>query len=360
MNLIFKNILLICFLLIFNLLVSFKLYPNYLCNSTINDSSDIRKHSEKYIHHHIKDSHSLIFGYDVKKNHQYAIPLPIIFWDQGLIIIISNNFNNGKNIFKKNKYCYRLYNEKIYKTNLIGDLKIDNNGNPTVEKIVLDFSITKNVVAILIVAILMLCLFIYLSNSYQKTEIPIGIGRLLEPLIMYICNEIAIPNIGLKKYKHFINYLLTVFFFILFLNILGLFPFGFNATGNIVITFSLSLFTYIITQCNANINYWKHIFWMPGVPILMKFFLIPIELLGTLTKPFALMLRLFANISAGHIVILTLISMIYIFPKIFSIPSFSLLTLFIYFIEILVSVLQAYVFTMLSALFIGMSVNQDH
>lgn len=359
MNLIFKNILLIFFVLISNLLFSFTLYNSYLYDFTIN-SNELIENSRKYIEHHIKDSHSLILAHDVKNNNQYGIILPVIFWDKGLIIIISNDFNNGKILFKKKGYYYKLYNEKIYKTNSKGDLKIDINGNPTVPKVLLDFSITKNVLALFIVFMLMSFIFIWLANSYKNQDIPIGIGRLLEPCIIYICNEIAIPNIGIKKYRYFVHYLLTVFFFILFLNILGLFPFGFNVTGNIVITFSLSLFTYLITQYNANINYWKHIFWMPGVPILMKFFLIPIEFLGTLTKPFALMLRLFANITAGHIIILTLISMIYIFPKIFSIPSFSLLTLFIYFLEILVAFLQAYVFTMLSALFIGMSVNQDH
>lgn len=357
MNFIFKNIPLIFSLLIYNLL--FSLDKNSVYDFTINSSEIIEK-NQKYIKHHIQDSHNLIFAFDLKKNYQYGINLPIIFWDGELICFISNSFNNGKSLFKKNSNYYKLFNEKIYKTNCKGDLKIDIHGNPTVPQIILDFSITKNVLGILIISLLIFIIFFIVSNSYNNNNIPVGINRFLEPLIIFICNEIAKPNIGLKKYKYFVHYLLTVFFFILFLNILGLFPFGFNITGNITITFSLSLFTYIITQFNANISYWKHIFWMPNVPILMKILLIPIEFLGTLTKPFSLMIRLFANMSAGHIVILTLISMIYIFPKKFSIPTFSFLTLFIYLLEILVAFLQAYVFTMLSSLFIGMSVREDN
>ena len=156
------------------------------------------------------------------------------------------------------------------------------------------------------------------------------------------------------------GYLLTVFFFILILNLIGLTPLGINVTGNIAITACLALFTYFITQFSANKEYWAHIFWMPDVPVLMKIALIPIEILGTLTKPFALMIRLYANISAGHIVVMSLIGLIFVFKNWIAGPSFFALTLFISVIEVLVAFLQAFVFTMLSALFIGMAVQEHH
>lgn len=155
------------------------------------------------------------------------------------------------------------------------------------------------------------------------------------------------------------GYLLTVFFFILFLNVLGLMPFGINVTGNITMTFFLAILTYLITTFSANKDYWKHIFWMPGVPVPMKLIMLPIELLGTITKPFALMIRLFANMTAGHIVVMSLIGLIYVFKNVIAGVAFPFLTLVIYLLEVLVAFLQAYIFTMLSALFIGMAV-QDH
>jgi F-type H+-transporting ATPase subunit a len=151
-----------------------------------------------------------------------------------------------------------------------------------------------------------------------------------------------------------------VFFFIWILNLLGMTPLGINVTGNIAVTVCLAAFTFIITQFSANKDYWKHIFWMPGVPVPMKIILMPIELLGILTKPFALLIRLFANITAGHVVIMSLIAMIFVGKNLAADLPISLgLTLFISVIEVLVAFLQAFIFTMLSSLFIGMAV-QDH
>jgi F-type H+-transporting ATPase subunit a len=155
------------------------------------------------------------------------------------------------------------------------------------------------------------------------------------------------------------NYLLTVFFFIWFLNLAGLMPFGFNVTGNITITFSLAILTFILTQMNGNKNYWGHIFWMPGVPTLMKIILAPIELLGVFIKPFALMIRLYANISAGHIVLMSLIGLMFTFHSYMAGSAFFGLTIFLSLIELLVAALQAYIFTILSALYFGMAVD-DH
>jgi F-type H+-transporting ATPase subunit a len=180
--------------------------------------------------------------------------------------------------------------------------------------------------------------------------------------VIYVRDEIAKPNIGEKQYRKFIGFLMTVFFFIWTSNLLGLMPFGFNITGQIAVTFSLALFTYIITNFSAKKDYWKHIFWMPGVPIPMKIILAPIELLGTLTKPFALMVRLFANISAGHIVVMSIIAIGITLRNTMGVIGASALSfalsLFITTIELLVAFLQAYIFTMLSALFIGMAVEE--
>lgn len=211
----------------------------------------------------------------------------------------------------------------------------------------------------------MLLAFGRMARQYKKQSIPTGLGRVLEPLVLYVRDEIARPNIGEKHYRRFTGFLMTVFFFIWISNLLGLTPLGFNITGQIAVTFSLALFTYLITQFSGTKDYWKHIFWMPGVPVPMKIILAPIELLGTLTKPFSLMIRLFANISAGHIVVMSLISIAIIMKSSLGATGATLLSFalsfFLTLIELLVAFLQAYIFTMLSALFIGMAVEEhDH
>ena len=181
-----------------------------------------------------------------------------------------------------------------------------------------------------------------------------------EPIVLYVRDEIAIPNIGQKHYKRYMSFLLTVFFFIWFLNIFGLTPLGINVTGNIAVTAGLAIVTFIITTLTANKNYWGHIFWMPGVPVPMKFILAPIELLGIFIKPFALMIRLYANMIAGHIVIMSLLALIFIYQNIgMGALSFTL-TFIISIIEILVAALQAYIFTMLAALYFGSAVEEHH
>jgi F-type H+-transporting ATPase subunit a len=224
----------------------------------------------------------------------------------------------------------------------------------------IDFSITKNVLMTLLICVLIFFLFTGLSKSYKKGPIPSGFGRLLEPLVLFIRDDIAIPNIGEKHYKRYMSYLLTVFFFIWIVNLAGMTPLGINITGNIAITFSLALITYLITQFTANKNYWGHIFWMPGVPVPMKFVLMPIELLGTIIKPFSLMIRLYANITAGHVVLMSLIGLVFFASNLFAFGSFFGLTLFLGVIELLVAFLQAYIFTMLTALYFGAAVEEHH
>ena len=176
---------------------------------------------------------------------------------------------------------------------------------------------------------------------------------------MYKRQEIAIPSIGKEKYKNYMSFLLTLFFFIWFLNLLGLTPLGVNVTGNIAVTFCLALITFIITNVTANKTYWKHIFWMPGVPVFMKPLLAPIELLGIFIKPFSLMLRLYANILAGHVVLYSLIGLIFIFKNLLGSGLSLVLVFFISIIELLVALLQAYIFTLLSALYFGFAIQQD-
>jgi F-type H+-transporting ATPase subunit a len=229
----------------------------------------------------------------------------------------------------------------------------------------LDFSITKNVFMMFLSVVILLSVFLSLARSYKKMGVsePKGLAGFIEPVIVFIEEDVAIPNIGEEKYARFMPYLLTVFFFILLNNLLGLipiFPFGANVTGNIALTMVLALCTFFITQFSSNKGHWQHVFATPGVPKPLLLIMIPVELIGLITKPFALMIRLFANITAGHIIILSLISMIFIFKSYFVALPAGVMVLFMDFIELLVAFLQAYIFTLLSALFIGMAMPEHH
>jgi len=313
-----------------------------------------------FIEHHLHDSHDFNFFADGEKGVHYGFSLPVILIDNGLKVFSSSKFHNEKELAEVDGVYYKLHHGKIYVSDKDGNLSLDEHGHAT-NKMPLDFSITKNVASMLLVSAMLLFMFTSLARAYKKNNgLPSGFGRVLEPLILFIRDEIAIPNIGEKKYRKFMGYLLTVFFFIWLLNLLGMTPLGINVTGNIAVTVCLAIFTYIITQFSANKDYWGHIFWMPGVPVPMKIILAPIEVLGTLTKPFALLIRLFANITAGHVVVMSLIAMIFVGKNLAADLPISLgLTIFISVIEILVAFLQAFIFTMLSSLFIGMAV-QDH
>ena len=206
----------------------------------------------------------------------------------------------------------------------------------------------------------MVVVFGKMAKSYKTNPVPTGIGRLLEPIVLYIRDDIARPNIGEKHYKRYMSFLLTVFFFIWFVNLFGLTPFGSNVTNSIAVTASLAILTYVITTFTANKNYWGHIFWMPGVPTPMKLVLAPIELLGTIIKPFSLMIRLYANMTAGHVVLMSILGLIFIFQNwLGGTLSFGL-AFALALLELLVCVLQAYIFTMLSALYFGAAVEEHH
>ena len=324
------------------------------------EPQDVKSEIKEFINHHLLDAHDFTLSANKETGEHYGFSLPIILLDNGLQVFSSSEFHHGpaEGVAEHNGNYYKLHHEKIYKTDATGTLN-EEHGHPTNIR-PLDLSITKSVVGILFVSILMFILFSSLAKSYAKNGgIASGAGRFFEPLVTYVRDEIAIPNIGEKAYKKYMSYLLTIFFFVFFLNILGLTPLGFNVTGNIAITASLALLTYLITTFTANKNYWGHIFWMPGVPTPMKFILAPIELLGTIIKPFSLMIRLYANILAGHVVLMSIIGLMFIFKSwIGSSLSFGL-AFALSILEILVAFLQAYIFTMLSALYFGAG-NEEH
>jgi len=322
------------------------------------EKNKVQRENKEFIDHHLLDAHS----FDIMKTkdgHHIGFSLPVIFYDKtnGFHAFMSSEFEGGEKVVERDGAYYKLFHEKIYKTDEKGTINLDKKGHAENEKVI-DLSITKGVLTMLFVSVLMLLFFGGMAKKYKRNLVPSGIGRFLEPVIVFVRDDIAIPTIGYKYKKH-IGYLLTVFFFILFLNILGLTPFGINVTGNITLTFFLAICTYLIVQFSGNKDYWKHIFWMPGVSPVMKIIMIPIELIGTLTKPFALMIRLFANMTAGHIMVMSLIGLIYVYKNWIAGISFPLLTLMIYVLEVLVAFLQAYIFTLLSSLFIGMAV-QEH
>ena len=332
-------------------------------------TGDLKSEIKAYILHHLQDSHDFnLLSYKDKTTNEkvyIGMPLPVILWDDGLKIFSSSKLKHGKNVVQKGNNFYKLYHGKIYRTNAQGTITYDDHHHPTNVKPI-DFSITKNVISILLTALLMFVLFRGLAKSYHKNGmIAKGVGRFFEPIVLYVRDEIAIPNIGEKHHRRFMGYLLTLFFFIWFLNLLGLTPLGINVTGNIAITFCLALITFVITNLVGKKYYWKHIFWMPGVPWAMKIILAPIELLGLIIKPFSLMIRLYANISAGHIVLMSLIALIFIFKNWIGSSLSFVLAFSISIIEILVALLQAYIFTVLSALYFGFAVeehdeNDDH
>ena len=323
----------------------------------------IQEEITEYIYHHVQDSHdfSLFSTKDKEtgKKKYYGFPLPVILIDEGIKIFMSSKLDHGKKVVESSGKFYKLDHGKIYETNSEGYISYNDDGKIT-NAMPLDLSITKSVFSIFLVSLLMFFLFTSLAKSYKENNlIAKGAGRFFEPIVILIRDEIAIPSIGEEKHKRYMAFLLTVFFFIWFLNLLGLSPLGVNVTGNIAVTFGLALITFLITNLTANKTYWKHIFWMPGVPVWLKPLLAPIELLGVFIKPFSLMIRLYANILAGHIVLYSLIGLIFIFKNLVGSSLSLVLVFFISMIEILVALLQAYIFTLLSALYFGFAVQEE-
>ena len=336
------------------------------------DGEDKKFDAKEMIMHHVKDAygmHIFTLNEGTENEKHISIPLPVILWtDNGLTTFMSSEFHHdyeGKVIVEKNGGRFVNVHEKIYQLDDgATSVLYDEEHHPTNAQRPLDISITRNVFMMWVSILVLILLFTSAARSYRKSEnnVPSGIAGFLEPLVVFVRDEIARPMIGEKKYKKYMPYLLTVFFFIWLNNIFGLIPFlnGANLSGNIAFTMVLALFTFIITTFSGNRNYWKHIFWMPGVPVPMKIFLMPIELIGIFTKPISLMIRLFANITAGHIIILALMSLIFIFDTVWVSPVSVAFSLFITVIEIVVTAIQAYIFTILSALYFGMATEEAH
>ncbi len=317
-----------------------------------------------FIFDHIRDSYGWhLYSY---KGHHVAIPLPVILYSKtkGFISFWSFKLEHGHTY-----HGFKIAHEGDYENKII---EVDNYGEFIARP--LDISITKNVTAILFSCFFLIFIFVSVANSYKKREglPPKGLQSLFEPLILFIRDDVAKSSIGEKHYERFTPFLLTIFFFILLNNLLGLvplFPGGANVTGNITVTMALALFTFFITTITGNKNYWSHIFNTPGVPWWLKLPLplIPfIELFGVFIKPFVLMIRLFANISAGHIIVLGFFSLIFIFGNMSPglgmavSPVSVLFAIFMSVLEILVAFIQAYVFTILSAIYFGMASEEDH
>lgn len=336
--------------------------------ATSDDSKESKEGEEfntsEFIFHHIQDSYGFHVAGDL------TIPLPIILWtDNGLVTFMSSEFHHdydGKVVVEKKGMKFINLHEKIYQLNS-GEtaVALDNEGHAANAVRPLDFSITKNIFSMLLSLLTLVLIFTAAARSYRKSDkgMPSGIGRFVEPIIVFIRDEVAKPNIGEHHYRRYMPFLLTLFFFIWLNNIFGLipfFPFSANLSGNIAFTLTLAVITFIITIFSSKAYYWKHMLWMPGLPVPMKLFLAPIEFMGMFIKPIALMIRLFANITAGHVIVLSLIALIFVLKTVWVSPVAVLFTVFISVIEVLVVAIQAYIFTMLSALYFGQALEEEH
>lgn len=322
-------------------------------NSEGNSKEEIKTEIKETIKHHLQDSYS----FDI--THGVSFPLPVILFDEGIHIFSSSKFHHGEELVESKGNYYKLYHGKIYKTDVEGVINYDKDHHPTNAR-PFDFSITKNVFVLILMSLFLLFLFSRMAKKYKTNLNPGGSAKFLEPIVVFVRDEIAIPNIGEKYYKKYLNFLLTIFFFIWFLNLAGMSPLGISVTNNIAITSALAICTFLITTFTGNKNYWAHIFWMPGVPIPMRLLLAPIELLGIFIKPFALLIRLYANMTAGHVVMMSIIGLIFVFKNYFATGAFIGLSLFLSVLELLVAALQAYIFTMLSSLYFGAAKQEHH
>lgn len=333
-------------------------------SDTHSKKGEIQLNVREFILDHVSDSYEWHITQIGEKH--ISIPLPVILYskEKGLVTFMSNKLHN-----EHHEYEGFFVNEEagMYKGKIMETLSDGSVVRP------FDISISKNVLALFIVSIMLLWIFISTANRYKKypDRAPKGLQALLEPLFIFIRDDIAKASIG-KKYEKYMPFLLTVFFFIFINNLMGIipiFPGGYNLTGNTTVTLVLALFTFAITTFSGTKHYWKEIFWSPVVPWWLKvpIPLMPIvEIMGIFTKPFVLMVRLFANIIGGHIVMLAFFSLIFIFGSLsvgagYGVSVLSLaFTIFDTFLELLVAFIQAYVFTLLSAIYFGLALEGEH
>jgi len=334
--------------------------------------------AKEIIFGHVLDAKEFHF-LDIKKEdgtiHPISIPLPVLVYSKqrGLDIFMSSKFHHGEHAYKNyiiltdESIRERGLDPKKFSAQQI--LAVNDNGEIDSSVKIYDISLTRNVVQMLLALIIFVLIMLTIAKKYQNGEgvknAPKGAQGFFEPIIVFIRDEVAKPNLG-HKYAKYLPYLLTVFFFILINNVFGLVPGSANVTGNIAFTVVLGLISFAVILASSNKHYWLHIFNPPGMPLWVKFILVPVEFVSVFVKPMALIIRLFANMVAGHIIIICLISLIFIFSAmnktvgIAASPVAVGFTIFIYFIEILVAFLQAYIFTMLTAVFIGQAREGNH
>ena len=323
---------------------------------TVHEKSGTSFNPGEVIMEHIMDNHE--FHFAEWNGHPIAFPLPVIVYSpqKGLSVFISSKLEHGHAIYDG----YKLEEGTIVAVNEAGE--------PDTNVKVYDLSLTRNVVQMLLGLLVLVIVLINVGKKYTKegaSKAPSGFQNAIEPVITFIRDEVGKSYLG-NKYEKYMPLLLTIFFFILISTLFGLIPGSANVTGNIAFTFTLGIISFVVILFSANKHYWTHIFNPPGVPTFVKFILIPVEILSVFTKPFALIVRLFANMVAGHMIITCLILMIFIFSKLsigaglgFA-PVSLTFTIFIYFIEILVAFIQAFIFTNLTAVFIGQAIEDTH
>ena len=328
----------------------------------------------KIILEHVADGHE--FHFFTIGRQPVTIPLPVILYSsapgKGWSVFMSSNFSHGSAEYQG----YRLLedeflqahklDEKVYKTGKI--YAVDANGMPDLTVSVYDLSLTRNAVQVLISALLLIWLMNGVAGQYKKGQgvrtAPTGFQNAIEPVIVFVRDEVGKSNLG-TRYERYMPFLLTIFFFILINSLIGLVPGTANVTGNIAFTAVLGILSFIVIIFSSNRHYWGHIA-NPPVPLGVKPIMIPVEIMGLFTKPFALIIRLFANMISGHIIILSFIILIFIFGAMNTglgwgtSPFFILLAVFIYLIEILVAFIQAFIFANLTAVFIGQAFEGHH
>ncbi len=338
------------------LVLAFSLFLTVFANTAFAQGDHEKAHEEKaegklnmkeVIFGHVMDGHEFhFFG--------ASLPLPVVLYSpqNGFSAFMSSKFEHGH----AEVNGYKLVNGKVVAT------------DPAVK--VYDFSLTRNVVQMFLALLILVWIMTSIAKKYKTgqgvTSAPKGMQSLLEPVVAFVRDEVAVPNLGYKA-NNYLPYLLTIFFFILINNIFGLIPGSANVTGNIAFTLVMGVISFIVTLASSNKHYWLHIFNPPGVPLGVKFILVPVEFLSMFLKPFSLIIRLFANMVAGHIIIICLVSLIFIFGEKMGAgagwgasPLSLAFTIFIYFIEVLVAFLQAFIFTTLTAVLIGSAIEGDH
>ena len=320
--------------------------------------------ANKVILEHIKDAHQWHFF--TVNGHEVVLPLPVILYvpGKGWSIFSASGLAEGNQIHDG----FRMLTSDYIRTHNLSTssffpgriIAVNPDGSPNFDRAVYDFSMTRNVVQMMLAALLLILIFQGVARKYgaNPNKAPSGFQNALEPFVLFIRDDVAKPFLG-SHYHKYLPYLLTVFFFIWINALIGLIPGSANVPGNLAFTGVLALITFVFILTSTNRQYWKHIAWPPGIPLWVKPILIPVEVMGIFTKPFALMIRLFANMLAGHMVILSIISLVFIFGGISTVAGWGFtpvsigFTVFMYFVELLVGLIQAFIFTSLSALFIA-------